>query len=534
MPTDPANIRTAIVLQGGGALGAYELGVLKAIYDQRPGFTPAAVSGVSIGAVTVAVLGGARGEPIATLETLWREKLTVLPQVPGFPAATIPFMPRNIERSLAILGNPGMYGLNPELLTMPWASTSIYQTGPLRRTLAELADVNKLNYGGIRVIVGAVDLETALIRYFDNAEHDLTFDAVVASGSLPPGFPMTEVGDRWYWDGGLFANTPLSPAINFLESCEPDNPAIHRELIVVELFPMEAPLPKSLPEVVNRMVQLQYTSRIKLDEKLFNKMDRLIGLIERVDAELPADSPLRADEDYRSMLSHRRIDSFTVITAQLDHNLTNAGDFSRSSMEARIQAGYHDATRQGVAWPSAGCPRPAQTPQRRAGPQPATPRRAPTRPGPDQVDGTSSAARGSLVRLSLKPSGSARGALDGAWWPRSTDPVLELVALSEEVGTRRARVRRIGLNMAGWDSAPRRIWLASGRRVAVDWFRISGGRLVRILGADDQWIDLLLIPVATAPASAELALTMATDGHDPEITAPGGHHPALVRAPEDA
>lgn len=88
--------------------------------------------------------------------------------------------------------------------------------------------------------------------------------------------------------------------------------------------------------------------------------------------------------------------------------------------------------------------------------------------------------------------------------------------------------------MAGWDSAPRRIWLASGRKIAVDWFRISGGRLVRILGTDDQRIDLLLIPAETPPASAELALTMATDGHDPEITAPGGHHPELVRAPEHA
>jgi predicted acylesterase/phospholipase RssA len=83
MPTGPADVRTAIVLQGGGALGAYELGVLKAIYDQRPGFTPAAVAGISIGAVTSTVLGGARGEPIATLETLWRDKLTVLPRYPA-------------------------------------------------------------------------------------------------------------------------------------------------------------------------------------------------------------------------------------------------------------------------------------------------------------------------------------------------------------------------------------------------------------------------------------------------------------------
>lgn len=307
MPADPANIRTAIVLQGGGALGAYELGVLKAIYDQRPGFKPAAVAGISIGAITAAVLGGARGEPIAALETLWHDKLTVLPHVPGFPPMTIPFLPREIERNLAVLGNPGMYGLSPGLMT-PWASTSIYETGPLRRTLAELVDVHTLNHGGVRVIVGAIDLGTALMRYFDNAEHDLTFDAVVASGSLPPGFPMTQVEGQWYWDGGLFANTPLSPAINALEKCEPDNPEIHRELIVIQLFPMEAPLPQSLPDVVNRMVQLQYTSRIKLDEKLFDKIDKLLKLIERVDAELPADSPIRADEDYQRVLRHRRIE----------------------------------------------------------------------------------------------------------------------------------------------------------------------------------------------------------------------------------
>lgn len=349
MSTDPANVRTAIVLQGGGALGAYEFGVLKALYDQRPGFKPAAVAGISIGAITAAVLGGARGEPIAALEALWRDKLTVHPSVPGLPGMTIPFMPREIEKCLAAFGNPGMYGLNPQLLMAPWATTSIYHTGPLRQTLAELADLDKLNHGGIRVIVGAMDVETALIRYFDNAKHDLTFEHVAASGSLPPSFPMTEIDGQWYWDGGLFTNTPLSPAINFLESCEPDNPDIHRELIVVDLFPMKAPVPQSMLEVINRMTQLQYTSRIKLDKKLFDKIDKVIKLIKRVDAELPAKSPLRRDKDYKTMLSYRRIDSFKVIDAELGRDLANASDFSRSSIEGRIEAGYDDAKRQGVA-----------------------------------------------------------------------------------------------------------------------------------------------------------------------------------------
>ena len=143
---------------------------------------------------------------------------------------------------------------------------------------------------------------------------------------------------------------------------------------------------------------------------------------------------------------------------------------------------------------------------------------------PDQIDALGSADQGCSVRLSLKPSGgSARGALDGAWWPRSTDPAVELVALGAELGVQCAQVRRIALNVGGWDSAPRQIRLASGRRVAVDWFRISGVHLVRILGTDDQRVDLLLVPSETTPAIADRALTMATDGRDPETTAPGDH-----------
>ncbi|MGQ0618255.1 MAG: patatin-like phospholipase family protein [Acidimicrobiia bacterium] len=353
MPSDPSDYRTAIVLQGGGALGAYELGVLRAIYDQRPGFRPAAVTGISIGAVTAAVLAGGRQGPVASLDSLWRDKLTVLPRLPGWPGwpgVPLPFVPRDVEQSLAVLGNPGMYRFNPELALAPWAATSVYDTSPLRRTLDELVDLDTLNAGDTRVVVGAIDVETALIRYFDNAAGDMTFDPVVASGSLPPGFPLTEIDGHRYWDGGLFSNTPLSPAINFLEGCEPDNPSIHRELIVVELFPMEGAAPQNLSAVVSRMVQLQYTSRIKLDQKLFDTISEWIELFGRIDAALPADDPLRGDALYRKLLAHRKIDSFKVIPARLDAELANAGDFSRASIEGRIDTGYDDAKRYGVGW----------------------------------------------------------------------------------------------------------------------------------------------------------------------------------------
>ncbi|HEX6404694.1 MAG TPA: DUF5994 family protein [Pseudonocardiaceae bacterium] len=120
-----------------------------------------------------------------------------------------------------------------------------------------------------------------------------------------------------------------------------------------------------------------------------------------------------------------------------------------------------------------------------------------------------------LARLSLKPTSSARGALDGAWWPRSRDPSIELGPLVEELGAQRTPVRGIALTRGGWDSAPGRIQLASGRKVAVDWVRNGDVSMIRIIDTNYQRINLLVIPVDTRPAIAELALTMVTDGHDP-------------------
>ncbi len=339
---------TAIVLQGGGALGAYELGVLGALYAQRPGFAPVAVTGVSIGAVTAAVLGGAPGDPIAALETLWRDKLTV--------TAPAPFVPRVVDRSLALLGNPGMYRLRPEAFVAPWLLTGLYDPAPLRATLEELVDVDRLNADDPRVVVGATNVATGEMEFFGpDTPGGLTFDHVVASGSLPPGFPPAEVatpaGQGCYWDGGLFSNTPLGPAIDALERAAGGDRGVARELIVVELFGMRGPVPQNLPEVLDRMVALQYTSRLTLDAHFFDTVSGVVDLVDRVDAALPPDSPVRADPAWQRVRAHRRIDHLNVVTSRLPPELSRAGDFSRRSVEARIRAGHDDAVAQGIGSP---------------------------------------------------------------------------------------------------------------------------------------------------------------------------------------
>jgi NTE family protein len=343
MTVEHRNVHTAIVLQGGGALGAYEYGVLKALYDERPGFKPVAVAGISIGAITAAVLGGAKGNPVSALGKLWRDKLTVSAPLP------VGWLPTQIDRSLAVLGNPGMYRLHASLFTSPWTTTSIYDTAPLRQTLTELVDPRTLNDEETRVFVGATKVATGEIEFFDSRRPGgLTFEHVAASGSLPPGFPMTRIDGEWFWDGGLFSNTPLGPAIKALEEAADGNRSAERELIVVELFPMDAPIPRSMPDVIQRMTQLQYTSRLKLDKKFFDKIDGVVDLMAKLEERMPADSDIRSEPAYREMSAYRKINHFNVVTSSLPAALSNAADFSRSSIEARIRAGYDDAVAQGI------------------------------------------------------------------------------------------------------------------------------------------------------------------------------------------
>ena len=336
-----ATVHTAIVLQGGGALGAYEYGVLKALYKLRPGFTPVAVSGISIGAVTAAILAGAKdGDVLSTLDRLWRQELTVSPPV---------WVPPMVDRSWSVLGNPGMYGPQPELFTAPFAATSLYDTAPLRQTLRELIDPVRLNSGAPQVYVGATRVDTGELTVFGSGNGEgLTLEHIMASCSLPPSFPMTTIGNASYWDGALFSNTPLSPAINALEAAADRDPDAIRELIVVELFPSKAPIPTTLAEVVQRVIHLQYTSRLNLDASFFQKIDAVVDLVDKIRHELPADSEILRDPALVEMQNHRKINHFNVVTSGLPPELSNAADFSRASVARRIEAGYEDAIAQGI------------------------------------------------------------------------------------------------------------------------------------------------------------------------------------------
>jgi NTE family protein len=339
--------RRALVLQGGGALGAYEYGVIKALYEQ-PNFSLDVVTGVSIGAINAAVLVGAKDDPIRALDELWRERLAI----PDWP-----FMSPMQARYSSLLANPAMYWTRPSYvyapLLAPFLETSIYDTAPLRLTLADLIDLNRLNHSEIHLLVSTVNIETGEATYFENQKGTpLSIEHIVASGGLAPSFPMTNIKDqqigeeRWYWDGGFSSNLPLSQAINLLEQVDPDNPDVERELIVVELFPMRAKVPANLIEVQNRVTQLLFSSKLTLDQKLFHKINAFVDLIQQINQALPPDSTLRQLPGYQELMSHRKIDSLLVITSTTPELNSGASDFSKAAIERRIASGYHDALTQ--------------------------------------------------------------------------------------------------------------------------------------------------------------------------------------------
>ncbi len=274
--TDRAN-RLGIVLQGGGALGAYEWGVLQRLYADD-WFKPDVISGVSIGAITAATIAAPKyKDPVEALKTLWDALTISAPDtVPGY-----------IQRNLAVFGNPRFYHTRHDYYAFAsW--TSYYDTTPLLGLFESIVDFEALNHdtAGPQLIVTATDVVSGEITTFSNRGPDkteITPKHILASGSLPPGFPMTEIGGRYFWDGGLFSNTPLSPVIESLDSSDD----AENSLIVVNLFPSRGSLPSNMGDVHSRILEINFSNKISKNVKNTERINEFCQLLKAIDPLLP-------------------------------------------------------------------------------------------------------------------------------------------------------------------------------------------------------------------------------------------------------
>ena len=341
-----AHDHTVLVLQGGGALGAYQAGVYEGMAEQ--GIAPDWVSGVSIGAINGALIAG--NPPERRLERLREFWKRVSCGLPWNPLAQLTPLRAGINRfnalAAATFGVPGFF--SPRIPPAVFApdgtpgALSIYDTSPLRRTLDELVDFDFLNHEHrVRLSVGSVNVHTGNSLYFDNCERKLGAEHIMASGSLPPGFPPVMIDGEHYWDGGIVSNSPLWHVMD-------DSPNLSALIVQVDLFSARGELPANLDQVLEREKDIRYSSKTRSNTKRVAQMAKLRAALSRLMEKLPP--ALHDDPDYNLLQAElgqkRQITIAHLINRRSTHS-SNSKDyeFSRATVRELWQAGLDDMRR---------------------------------------------------------------------------------------------------------------------------------------------------------------------------------------------
>ena len=339
----------ALLLQGGGALGSYQAGVYQALAEAN--LHPDWVAGISIGAINAALIAGNPPEQrVERLRTFW-ETVTQPPLgVPYFPSIKIrderTHYLLNQTRALAtvLFGAPGFFTLRwppPHLFrSANPANLSYCDVSPLKTTLERLVDFDRINSGATRFSVGATNVETGNFVYFDSATHKIRSAHVMASGSLPPGFPATEIDGQYYWDGGVVSNTPLQWVLDA-------RPRRDTLAFQIDLWSAKGEMPRDLSHVDQRQKEIQYSSRTRAGTDQFKNMQRLRRATAKLLDQLPdtlrqtpeaAMLEVEADEKVYNII-HMIYRAKKYEGASMDH------EFSRRTMEEHWTSGYEDTVR---------------------------------------------------------------------------------------------------------------------------------------------------------------------------------------------
>jgi NTE family protein len=341
----PHCAHVALLLQGGGALGAYQAGVYEGLAEH--GYLPHWITGISIGAINGAIIAGNPPERrVERLREFWElitDGISGRPLVDGDLARGI----FNEWSALASVtsGVNGFYSLRmPPAWMQPWGSEgslSFYDTTPLRGTLERLVDFELLNSKEVRFSIGAANIRKGNSVYFDSEERRIGPEHIMASAALPPGFPPIEVDGEHYWDGGVLSNTPLE---HLLETHGNESILVFQ----VDLFSARGALPRNLFDVYERHKDILYSSRTRKNTNAARDAQRLRQAVESLYEKLPA--RLKDDPDV-VYLRDTCADAGSISIVHLIYRdkfyETQAKDyeFSRVSMLEHWQAGLNDTRR---------------------------------------------------------------------------------------------------------------------------------------------------------------------------------------------
>jgi NTE family protein len=340
----------ALVLQGGGALGAYQAGVYEALVEAN--IHPDWIAGVSIGAINGALIAGNTPETrVAKLRGFW-ERVTTKPYCNYWTEWLLSEKGDAIRRWLNQMsaysalanGAPGFFTpRSPVPLLHPpgtMAATSFYDASPLEQTLEDFVDFDRINSQGVRFSVGAVNVRSGKLVYFDTTTHTIGPKHIMASAALPPGFPAVEIGGEHYWDGGSVSNTPLQWIVDSL-------PHFDTLAFQVDLWNARGELPSTLAEVATRQKEIQFSSRTRVGTDSFERIQRLRRALTDLFAKLPETLRNGPEAQFLHPLGNHKVYNIVhlVYRAKNYEGHSKDYDFSRTSMEEHWQAGFHDAVR---------------------------------------------------------------------------------------------------------------------------------------------------------------------------------------------
>jgi NTE family protein len=340
----------ALVLQGGGALGAFQGGVYQALAEAN--LTPDWVAGISIGAINAALIAGNAPEArVDKLRAFWEHVTT--PVIVNMPDIVKAFWTGDMARgylnqfnawSALMRGAPHFFEPRPipPYLHPPGTieATSYYDTTALRGTLESLVDFDRINAGEMRFSVGAVNVRTGNFAYFDTKTHIIRPEHILASGALPPGFPPVEIEGELYWDGGLVSNTPLQWVVS--GDSRQDTLAFQ-----VDLWSARGEAPHDMPEVIGRQKEIQYSSRTRAGTDQFKTIQRVRAALADLFERLPPSELKGEDIELLRSIADRKVYKIVQLIYRSKHYERQSKDyeFSRLSMQDHWQAGYNDAIR---------------------------------------------------------------------------------------------------------------------------------------------------------------------------------------------
>lgn len=337
--------KNVLVLQGGGALGAYQAGAFEALAAAE--LEPDWIAGISIGAINAAIIAGnppdRRVDRLRSFWDLVSSRIT-------FPPLSQDNYSRKLfnEASAAVvasMGAPVFFDprLPPALLMPPGSiqAISLYDTSPLKDTLLQLIDFDLLNSGKIRFSIGAVEVTSGNFRFFDSERDTIGPEHIMASGALPPGFPPVEIDGELYWDGGLLSNTPLQYIL------DGGTPLTDMCIFQIDLFSARGRTPENLFDVQTREKEIRYSSRTRLNTDYAKRLLNLRRAIRRLEGTLSDE--VKSSEDWQ-MLEHFTSDAAITIVHLIHRRAvysTQAEDyeFSRFTANEHWRDGKDDVER---------------------------------------------------------------------------------------------------------------------------------------------------------------------------------------------